>query len=591
MQQPWASNRSFGMHCCGRLGRLLAMVFGLVFVVNLAPGVSAGGWGPAERATQDRRFFDDLPASEPMSEPAGISPILPPLKEPEGAARLPVMRIFVNQVVITGVTVFSDDELKPVIRPFEGRKLNSEDLETLRRNLTQLYISSGFINSGAIIPDQEVREGVLRLHVIEGALSHIAIGGNRWFRSNYIAARLKLDSRPPLNVYDLENRLRLLQQDTRIERFEAELQPGLRPGQSVLNVQLEERYPVHLRLAFNNYQSPSVGAERGQIFLENHNITGHGDILQFSLARSQGVDPQLTAAYTLPLSARDTRLILEYRKNDFYVVEEQFRDLDVQSKSNIYGLTLKHPFYKTLRDELAMHLTLERLTSETFILGQRLSFTNGDGDGRSRVLALRFGQEYTHRSGNQMLGLRARLSVGLDADNATHHTDPERPDGRFVSWLGQVQWARRLPWSNSQILFRTDLQLANNPLLPLEQISVGGRYSVRGYPENLMVRDNALISSLEYRQPLLQQHTWADTLWLVPFVDYGRAWRTRGTTPAPDSIGSVGLGLIWELTLGRTYQVRPQIELFWGYALRRIDSRAYNLQNDGIHFQVSVAGF
>ena len=31
----------------------------------------------------------------------------------------------------------------------------------------------------------------------------------------------------------------------------------------------------------------------------------------------------------------------------------------------------------------------------------------------------------------------------------------------------------------SAFLFRADLQLANNPLLPLEQLAVGGRYSVR----------------------------------------------------------------------------------------------------------------
>jgi hemolysin activation/secretion protein len=65
------------------------------------------------------------------------------------------------------------------------------------------------------------------------------------------------------------------------------------------------------------------------------------------------------------------------------------------------------------------------------------------------------------------------------------------------------------PW-DTEILFRTDLQLANNPLLPLEQLAVGGRYTVRGYQENQLVRDNGVIAQLEARVPVVHEHRWAE---------------------------------------------------------------------------------
>jgi hemolysin activation/secretion protein len=101
-----------------------------------------------------------------------------------------------------------------------------------------------------------------------------------------------------------------------------------------------------------------------------------------------------------------------------------------------------------------------------------------------------------------VLAARARFSFGLDAFNATMNPG-DLPDSRFVVWLGQVQWARQLtPWG-LQVIARSDVQLASQPLLPLEQIAVGGRYTVRGYLENQVVRDNAVLASVETRIPLV----------------------------------------------------------------------------------------
>ena len=60
----------------------------------------------------------------------------------------------------------------------------------------------------------------------------------------------------------LQERLQFLQQDERIARFAAELRPGVQRGESLLLVKVEETNPFKVEFAFNNYQSPTVGAER-----------------------------------------------------------------------------------------------------------------------------------------------------------------------------------------------------------------------------------------------------------------------------------------------------------------------------------------
>ncbi|MBI4330317.1 MAG: hypothetical protein HY673_03435 [Chloroflexi bacterium] len=51
--------------------------------------------------------------------------------------------------------------------PYVNRELTSEDLEALLLALTFHYVNRGYINSGAIIPDQTVSDGLIALHIID----------------------------------------------------------------------------------------------------------------------------------------------------------------------------------------------------------------------------------------------------------------------------------------------------------------------------------------------------------------------------------------------------------------------------------------
>ena len=274
--------------------------------------------------------------------PRPVLPALPP-PAPEEPARLSGRRVFVRQITVTGSTVFSEAALAAVTVPYVHREVTSEDLEALRLALTRLYIDAGYINSGAVLPDQTVTEGVVTYQIIEGELTSVTLEGQRWFRESYLRQRLTLDVEPPLSIGVLQDRLQRLQQDERIARLEAELRPGVQLGESTLHVRVEERLPVFVALEFNNYQSPTVGAEQGLITVADRNLTGNGDILSVTYGRSSGLNPQLDASYTLPLSPRETTFGLRYRRNNSSVVEATFAPLDIQSRSEIIPLSLRQP--------------------------------------------------------------------------------------------------------------------------------------------------------------------------------------------------------------------------------------------------------
>ena len=232
------------------------------------------------------------------------------------------------------------------------------------------------------------------------------------------------------------------------------------------------------------------------------------------------------------------------------VIEEPFKDLDIASNVDTYAVTLSHPVYRTPERTFSLGLSLELDRSKTFLLNTPFSFDPGAIDGKSNVTVIRLMQNWLDRSLNQVITARSTFSVGINAFGAT--VNDSLPDGQFLTWLGQFQWASRFGNRGYQALFRTDLQLANNWLLPLEKCAVGGASTVRGYRENLMVRDNCWITSLEFRLPVfrlpipgLSQGPAEGLVQVAPFVDYGRAWNKSGPTLEPTSISSAGVGLRW----------------------------------------------
>lgn len=531
-------------------------------------------------------------------KPLPPAPILPPVPPaPPKREPSPPLRLFVHDIHVVGNTIFTDEQLDEVIRPFKGRELTAEDMETLRLKLTMYYIDRGYVTSGAIIPDQGITFGVLTVQIIEGRLSRIDVDVKNFLWSGYIRNRILPGVTTPLNVNPLQERLQFLQLDPRIERLNVELKPDDQLGQSVLNVQVKEAPILHGRIAINNYQSPTVGSVQGLATIEDTNLTGLGDQLSFTYGRSSGINPIIDTKYAVPINRYDTTISAQYRRFDFTVEEEQFQPLDIQNNAQIMGFSIRQPLYRTLQDEFAVSVVFEYEKNESTLLGQPFDFIAGSVNGLFIIAPLRFAQEYIHRTSEEVISAFSRFTVGLGAFDATGRSNvPDSATGRFFSWLGEAQWVRQFKPLRTQMLARTTMQFSNEHLFPLEQIAVGGRYSVRGYREYTMVRDNAFLASLEFRVPVFTTSDGLDRLHVASFADVGQSWNTNASNQAPAGIGnigtgpintlaSVGLGLIVTITEGIRF------EIYKGFQLNFLNQGTGNLQDYGIHFGLTAQVF
>jgi hemolysin activation/secretion protein len=533
---------------------------------------------PLAAQTQDFGSWEQRPRSRSLPDPdyTQPAPVLPDTPSSTPAADPPLSareQVFVRRFELTGHTVFTREELATVTAPYENRTLTAEELQEARHQLTLYYVERGYLNSGAVIPDQQVEDGVVRIQIIEGRLSDVEISGNTRLRADYLENRLRADAEEPLNVQHLQERLQLLQQNPLIEQLQAELAPGVQPGEGKLQLGIREARPYEVGLAVANNNPPSVGATRAYLYGLHRNLSGVGDTLGLSYGHSlEGGDTSdWRAFYARPVNAHDTTLQVWVERNETSVIEDRFSTLDITSKLQSYGVGLTHPLYRTPQQTLALGLNLERRHSESFLGGIPFPFAPGEEDGEATITAARFIQEWLDRRISQVIAARSTLSIGLNAFGST--VNAWEPDGQFVSWLGQFQWARRFGERDYQLLFKSIVQLTDDPLLPMEKCALGGLETVRGYPENTLVRDRCFVTSLEFRVPVyhlplagVSRGPSEGQVQLALFADYGYARNKGAFDLEPNSIYSTGVGLRWDAN----DKIRAAV--YWGYPFREVDT-------------------
>jgi hemolysin activation/secretion protein len=544
------------------------------------------------------RRFEPLPVPGPeAAAPEAPAPALG-APAPAGAAPAPAdegPRFVVRGVrfEIEGPPAIPEDELAAAVSPLIGRAASFADLEAVRRALSELYVEQGYVSSGALLPDQEIRDGIVTFRLVHGRLAEIRVtgegigpGGLGALDPAYVARRVDPGEARAFDVDDVQERLRLLLDDRNVARVRGAVRPGDRLGDAVLELDVTARRPFDFGLTLDNASAPSVGEETATVFGAVRNLVGGGDQISVEASVSQG-SGDLTLEADAPLLGGALIPFLRAEIATARVVEAPLDALDVESDYGRVAGGLRAPLWRDARRSLDMEIGLELARSETRLLGEPFSFSPGVEDGKTNLTVLSLVHEGVDRGPAATFALRSEVNVGLDLFDATTNDDGD-PDGRFVSWIGQAQAVGRLaPWLT--VIARAQTQLASDRLLPLEEVSIGGVDTVRGYREGEAVADQAALGSIEGRAalfrlapPELTPPDHGAEVILAPFVDVGVAW-DKSAWEDRTTLAGAGAGLLWSPAPGIS------VALYAAGALRDsgVDHEERSLQDESIYFSIT----
>ena len=496
--------------------------------------------------------------------------------------------ILLKGIEFDGNTVFSDAELLELVKDRIGKKVSIEELEGVRKTISKHYFDQRYVNSGAVIDEQDLAAGVLKIRIVEGRLNDVNVmnkGG--WLRTDYLDKRINREVGKPLNLDDLKLALELIRRDDKIRKINTALVPTDQLGESNLDMIVTENKVFDAGVGVSNRRPPSVGAEEAEVFLGTKNLTSLGDALRANYTFTQegmeevdfGDAGNYSVFYSLPLTRWDTTLELGLTQSDYAILEEPFDALDIESDTRMYTVALRQPIYRDFQHEFSVTLKGEHRRSEVLVSGERFSISPGSVDGQTRITALRISPEYVYRSQERVIAARTTLSFGLDELDPIMTSDYDR---KYLTWLTQASWVESV--SSNDMLFIVKLfhQYTDQSVVSMEQFSLGGMNTIRGYRENQLIRDNAVVISPELRIPVYKDRYGKALVYLIPFFDYGVGWNTDGPR-GRETIYSAGLGV--------TYNPTDYVNMavYWGHAFEDFDiPNDDDLQDYGIHFQLRI---
>ena len=541
-----------------------------------------------------------LPPTTPLPERRELPPVtpLPPVEDfldtppnrlPPGEVPESEVEFEVKEFRLEGNTVLEEADLETIYKDYRDRPITFADLLELETRLTELYTDKGYINSGVVIPSQNIDGEVVRLQAIEGKVETINVNVDGRLEESYIRSRLARGTQTPLNIEELQEALQLLQLDPLIENLNAELSVGLSRDRWNLDVDVNQGNAFDPVLFVNNSRTPSVGSFQRGIELNHNNVLGYADRFSFVFRDTDGSNDYDTS-YTVPVNSLDGTVGVRYRYVDSNIIEGALEDADIESQTDEFELTLRQPLLRTASSEstqeFALGLEFSRLTNEVTVENRPFPELSpgADADGNTRISALRFFQDWTRRTRKDVFAVRSQLSAGLDIFDAT--VNEGAPDGKFVSWRGQAQWLRQLEAdSNINLLLRSDIQLSNDDLVPLERFSLGGINSIRGYRQDALLGDSGIFTSAEVRIPFYRWSNGQNSLAAIPFVDFGTTWSNSDDRFEEDTLVSLGVGV--RLDLSNTLNAR----IDYGIPLIEVNDSDNTLQENGVYFSLEYFPF
>ncbi|MGB3135406.1 MAG: ShlB/FhaC/HecB family hemolysin secretion/activation protein [Nodosilinea sp.] len=533
---------------------------------------------PFPDPTEPTRPVPNPPVPEPLPPEVPLE-VPEPAEEPTVPPELEEERFFIDRIDVLGSTVLNE-EIAALVQPLEGQELTLSQLLDLRTAITDLYFRSGYRTSGAFLPSgQDLSSRVVQIQVIEGRVEAIQVNGLSRLPESYVRDRVSLATQPPLNISRLEDALRLLQIDPLLQRVDAELTAGSRPGQNLLILDMAEADPFTAAVTVDNTRSTSIGSVQAEALALHRNVLGFGDFASARYGHTQGLD-FYELRYGLPLNAYDGTLQARYERASSRIITPQFVDAGIRNESETLSLSFRQPLTRSINQEWALGLALDLRRSRSFILNDiPFSFSVGPENGVANVSALRFSQEWLARDISRVLSARSQFSLGLNILGAT--ANATGTDGQFFSWLGQFQWVEQFS-PGLLLVSRVNAQLTPNSLLPLERFSVGGIDTVRGYAQNQIVTDNAVLGSVELRIPL---SAIPNQLQLIPFIDAGTGWNNQTPNPNPSVLLGTGLGVQWQPIPD------ANLRLTYGLPLIGVPNRGGSLQENGFYFSLTYQPF
>ncbi len=486
----------------------------------------------------------DAVAQEEAQQAAEIEPQNPP----QQPATFDLLELRVK-----GNNLIEKKQLERTIYPFLGLKKSVDNVEMARAALEELYRTQGYQTVTVDIPEQDVKNGIVYLQVVEGKVSRLRVKDSRYFSLGKIKAGVpELAEGKVPNFPKMQQQLAALGGESADRKIQPVLRAGETPGTLEVDLKVKDELPLHGRLELNGRNTSSTSRLRLVTSLRYDNLwqAMHSASLMYQVSPENSDEVDVWAGtYAMPLFNSDARLAVYAVHSSSSAQIASAGALSVIGIGDIYGARLVKPL-----TELGSYYHSATLGVDYKDFQEDLNLIGSDSI-KTPIAYTPFLAQYSGslrgKASMTSFDLGLHFSVrGLGNDQAQFENKRFLAKSNFMYLSGDLKFQHELPLG-MELSSHFSGQLADSPLISNEQFSLGGAQSVRGYFETQALADDGVFASLELHSPHLGPEDWdyLDSLKLLAFIDAGRGWIQN---PLPgnvngNTLSSGGVGLHFKL--------------------------------------------
>jgi hemolysin activation/secretion protein len=522
--------KQYPLHLGLRVSRKVIGVCTLFFMTHtfaaevspsgLLPGSAAPGpIGKAIHSEQQR-------TSQPTLSPTG--PITAPQAVPGGEA-VQKIKFYLHAIILEGSHVYSTAILSEIYKDKLNKTITVADLFGIAESITNYYRNNGYILTQAVLPPQHVKNGIVKIQIIEGFIGQVATSGTpKGARQQVLEFGEKIRQCPPLQIDRLQRYL-LLANEIPATHVKAVLAPSptIR-GAAELTLETTNK-PITGYFSYDNYGTRYIGPQQltANIGLNSFFISGDSTQATVTKTAKGGELTYRDFNYNVPIDAYGNRWMIG---NTFVHTHPLFvlQEVQIDGVNNNTYTSWFFPVIRTLSQTLTLQLNFNYLDSHVTILDTNLytDHLRSVGVGGTYNLADSwYGSNYIYadlRQGLPVLGYTADTKVSAQTSRPGGRGDYTKIDFQASRLQGIKDWPLSL-----YVLIKA--QYAFNPLLTYEQFAYGGSQLGRGYDVAEMLGDKALAGTAEIRYDL-NINKILQTIEFYLFYDAGALWNNDPST-------------------------------------------------------------
>jgi hemolysin activation/secretion protein len=427
--------------------------------------------------------------------PKPSADILPRVQEPKPALGAPGLKVVVKGFRISGNTIYGSDVLLATIQEFVGKEQNIDGLNDAATKVRAYYRERGYFLAQAYLPQQEIKDGVVEIAVIEARVGKVALNMKAGTRYSEGLVRGIIEKHLQQGDIITENGLEtplLLLNDFPNAVVTSEIKPSATVGAADLTIHVSDTPGwIGGSVDIDNYGNRFTGAIRTGFSANINNPLALGDQLSYRAFRTDDEMSFYRVAYAVPIGFYGTRFGASYA-SFHYRLGKQFLDTLTHGVGGVSTLFAFHPIIRTRSSNVILQFAHERKT-----LGDRneVALTITD----QSISSTKLGVTGDFRDGLLGGGLNSYTYTLTEGNAIFRGTIPDPTAvGRFAKHNYEFRRLQKIT-DNMTLLLAISGQIASKNLTSAEKFSLGGASGVRAYPAGEALGDTGYVFQGEVR--------------------------------------------------------------------------------------------